>query len=97
MTEGFLLQAGATAKTPASGGRKSVRRFENGFAIEDVAIGQPDGKLAKVRTAMRPIRALYTSTLSLLSEYSACQSLATVYESFLLRPYSSCSFCGCAF
>jgi len=42
------VQAGTTAKTPASGGRKSVRRFENGFIIEDVAIGQPDGKLAKV-------------------------------------------------
>ncbi len=36
-----------------------MRRFENGFVIEDVAIGQPDGKLAKVSATTAPTCALF--------------------------------------
>lgn len=38
-------QGGAAPATPGKAGR--VRAWENGFAIEDLALGQPSGKLAK--------------------------------------------------
>ena len=38
----------AKSPAPVTTGRKNVKRFENGFEIETTAIGQADGKLAKV-------------------------------------------------
>eukprot|EP00898_Chlorokybus_atmophyticus_P008874 jgi/Chlat1/8989/Chrsp94S08278 len=38
------------AQTPASGKKPSVRKFPNGLEIEDIAMGKPDGKLAKPGT-----------------------------------------------
>ncbi len=39
------LPQGAAAK-PVPSKKPKVRKFENGFMIEEVAMGQPDGKLA---------------------------------------------------
>jgi len=35
-----------------------VRTFENGFAIEELAPGQPNGKLAKPGKKVRPVAPL---------------------------------------
>ncbi|KAI3430351.1 hypothetical protein D9Q98_004946 [Chlorella vulgaris] len=40
-------QKAAAAATPASAGKTKVRTFPNGFEIEDLKMGRPDGKLAK--------------------------------------------------
>ena len=41
-------------------GKAKVRRFDKGFVLEDLAMGQPDGKLAKAGNKVRRPRTCST-------------------------------------
>jgi hypothetical protein len=45
--------AGTPSSEAAKSGKKGVQRFPNGFEIETLALGKPDGKLAKVGKKVR--------------------------------------------
>ena len=50
------LRACPGEEAPAAGakaGGGNVRRFDNGFILEDMSMGQPDGKLAKAGSKVR--------------------------------------------
>ena len=43
----------APAAKGAVAGKAKVQRFDNGFILQDLAMGQPDGKLAKAGNKVR--------------------------------------------
>lgn len=56
-----VASSSATAAAgPPDGKKQKVRRYENGFQIENLTMGQPDGKLAK---ASRKVTVKYTGRL----------------------------------
>ena len=54
-------EANVQEEQQRGGKRSNVRSFPNGFIMEDVAMGQPDGKLAK---AGKRVRVKYTGRLA---------------------------------
>ena len=51
---GWIARVVPVAGSAAKSAKKGVRMFPNGLKIENVAMGQPDGKLAKAGKRVRP-------------------------------------------
>ena len=47
LIEENMVHAGAALAEELPTGKTKIRKFENGFQIEDLSMGQPDGPLAK--------------------------------------------------